>query len=84
MERLRAMERCNLIWGGGGRTCPGRYLAEMIVFKVITTLLGEFDIEVVKMPEEEEMECYLMAMMSGIVVRFREIQKTCICYESAN
>ncbi|KAK4205556.1 putative cytochrome P450 E-class, group I [Triangularia verruculosa] len=72
IERLRVMERCNLIWGGGGRTCPGRYLAEMIVFKVITTLLGEFDVEVTKMPEEEEMECYFMAMMSGVVVRFRE------------
>ncbi|KAK0744766.1 cytochrome P450 [Apiosordaria backusii] len=71
-DRLRAMERCNLIWGGGGRTCPGRYLAEMIVFKVVTSLLGKFEVEVVKIPEEKEMRCYFMAMMSGVVVKFRE------------
>ncbi|KAK4654025.1 hypothetical protein QC762_400470 [Podospora pseudocomata] len=72
LERLRAMERSNLIWGGGGRTCPGRYLAEMIVFKVVTALLAEFQVEVVEMPEEGNMECYFMAMMSGVVVRLRE------------
>ncbi|KAK4176540.1 putative cytochrome P450 E-class, group I [Triangularia setosa] len=71
-ERLRVMERNNLIWGGGGRTCPGRYLAEMIVFKAVTALLGEFEIEVLRMPKEEEMECYFMAMMSGAMVRLRE------------
>lgn len=58
--------------GWGGRTCPGRYLAEMIVFKVVTALLAEFRVEVVEMPEEGNMECYFMAMMSGVVVRLRE------------
>lgn len=42
LERLRVMERSNLIWGGGGRMCLGRYLVEMIVFKVVIVLLVEF------------------------------------------
>ncbi|KAK4165573.1 Pisatin demethylase [Cladorrhinum sp. PSN259] len=72
-ERLRVMERYNLIYGGGARTCPGKSLAEMVVLKVVTGLFKELDIEIAVMPEDGEMPCYFMAMMSGVTVRFRQI-----------
>ncbi len=65
----RAMERCNLIWGGGARTCPGRHLAELIVYKVVPALLREFDLEIV-LPPESEICYYFMAMLTGVKVRF--------------
>ncbi|KAK4184431.1 cytochrome P450 [Podospora australis] len=76
IRRLREMERCNLIWGGGGRTCPGRFLAEMIIRKVVTALVGEFEVAItsglpIDAANEERMSCYFMAMMSGVKVRFR-------------
>lgn len=70
IEARRAMERYNLTWGGGSRTCPGRHLAEMVVYKVIPALLREFTIEVTSMPRDEEVEYYFMAMLTGVRARF--------------
>ncbi|KAL1838134.1 hypothetical protein VTJ49DRAFT_3013 [Mycothermus thermophilus] len=53
--RVSGMERMSLVWGGGGRTCPGRHLAELIVSKVVAALLQEFDMEITAMPREDEM-----------------------------
>lgn len=63
------MDRYNLIYGGGARTCPGRFLAEMLVSKIVLALIRHFDIEIV-MPPEEEMSYYFMAMLTGVKVRF--------------
>ncbi|RCI08663.1 hypothetical protein L249_4669 [Ophiocordyceps polyrhachis-furcata BCC 54312] len=40
------MDRCSLSWGGGSRSCPGRQLAELVVLKVVTRLLADFDVKV--------------------------------------
>jgi cytochrome P450 len=66
---MKAMKRYNLTWGGGARTCPGRHLAELILYKVVPTLMREFDIEV-DVPPEEDMPFYFMAMLSGVKARF--------------
>lgn len=68
--RVRDMERCNLIYGAGARTCPGRNLAELILLKVVPTLIRHFDVRVTCMPADEEMCYYFMAMMTGVKVRF--------------
>ncbi len=68
-ERSKAMERYNLFWGGGARTCPGRHLAELIVYKTVSALIKEFDIEVT-MPDEGDIQYYFMAMLTGVGVRF--------------
>lgn len=67
---LRAMERFNLTWGSGGRTCPGRHLAEMVLHKVVPALVREFDVEVVAMPDDGATPYYFMAMLTGIKARF--------------
>ncbi|KAF9877152.1 cytochrome P450 [Colletotrichum karsti] len=66
---IRAMERFNLTWGGGGRMCPGRHLAELVVYKTIPALMEHFDVEVA-MPAEEDIEYYFMAMLTGVKARF--------------
>lgn len=66
---MKAMERYNLTWGGGARRCPGRHLAELIVYKVVPALVREFDIEV-EMPQEEDVKFYFMAMLTGVKARF--------------
>lgn len=68
-ERIRAMERYNLIWGGGARTCPGRHLAEMLVSKIVPALVANFEVEVT-VPPDEEMPYYFMAMLTGVKARF--------------
>ncbi|KAK7715838.1 hypothetical protein SLS63_011253 [Diaporthe eres] len=68
-EKTRAMERYNLIWGGGARTCPGRHLAEMLVSKIAPALVANFEVEVT-MPPEEEIPYYFMAMLTGVRARF--------------
>lgn len=69
-DHSRGMDRFNLTWGGGGRTCPGRHLAYLILYKVVTALLCEFHVET-EMPPEEEIRYYFMAMLTGVKVRFR-------------
>ncbi|KAF7188095.1 Cytochrome P450 monooxygenase [Pseudocercospora fuligena] len=69
-DHAKIMDRCNLIWGGGARNCPGRALAELIVQRVVSTLIKEFEISVV-MPAEEDMPMYFMAMLSGVKACFR-------------
>lgn len=68
-NNTKDMERYNLSWGGGARTCPGRNLAQLILYKVLPTLFSEFDIEV-EVPPDEEIEYYFMAMLTGVKVKF--------------
>lgn len=65
----KEFDRFNLIYGGGARTCPGRYLAEMMVAKIVPTLIKHFHIEV-SIPPEDDMPHYFMAMLTGVQVRF--------------
>ncbi|TDZ19584.1 Cytochrome P450 monooxygenase sdnT [Colletotrichum orbiculare MAFF 240422] len=68
-RNARSMDRFNLTWGGGGRMCPGRHLAELVVYKTIPALMEHFDVEVT-MPPEEDITYYFMAMLTGVRARF--------------
>lgn len=63
------MERYNLTWGGGARTCPGRNLAQLILYKVVPMLFQNFHVEV-DVPLDENITYYFMAMLTGVQVRF--------------
>jgi cytochrome P450 len=67
----RNMERISLSWGGGSRTCPGRHLAELVVFKVIPALVKEFRVETT-LPPEDQSRSYFLSMMTGVKARFIE------------
>lgn len=68
MQR-RLMERINLTWGGGARTCPGRYLAELVVFKAVVALVRAFDVEAT-MPADQDIRYYFLAMLNGAKAKF--------------
>ncbi|RBA10039.1 hypothetical protein FPRO05_05975 [Fusarium proliferatum] len=70
-DAARAMERVNLSWGGGSRSCPGRHLAELVVFKVVPALVKEFKIEV-DLPPEDKNRSYFLSMLIGVKARFIE------------
>lgn len=63
------MDTYSLSWGGGSRTCPGRHLAELMVFKIISALILHFDITT-SVPPEESMPSYFMSMPTGVKVKF--------------
>jgi cytochrome P450 len=67
---VKVMERHNLTWGSGARACPGRQLAEMLLYKIVPSLVREFEIEAA-MPSEDEMPYYFMAILTGVKVRFK-------------
>lgn len=69
LETLRAMDRYSLSWGGGSRTCPGRHLAELVVFKTVSRLLGQYDLRV-EMPPESAQRAYFLSVLTGIKARF--------------
>lgn len=75
----RAMDRFNLTWGGGGRMCPGRHVAEMVLCKVVPALVSEFDIEVVSSPTPDQVRYYFMAMLTGVRARFKPIGGVLAC-----
>ncbi|TLD16085.1 uncharacterized protein PgNI_00529 [Pyricularia grisea] len=68
-KRAKTMERYNLTWGGGARTCPGKNLAEIILNKTISRLIHDFEV-VCKVPPDEEICYYFMAMLTGVKVKF--------------
>ncbi|KAF4961677.1 hypothetical protein FGADI_40 [Fusarium gaditjirri] len=70
-DAARAMERVNLSWGGGSRSCPGRHLAELVVFKVVPALVKEFKIDV-DLPPEDKNRSYFLSMLIGAKARFIE------------
>ena len=67
-SRARDMDIFSLAWGGGARSCPGRHLAEMVVWKVVATLLQEFHVEV-DAREDKQMPAYFLSMMTGLKAR---------------
>lgn len=69
-NKIWEMERTSLTWGGGSRTCPGRHLAELVLQKVVTGLLEEFNIDITVFPNECNMPCYFLAMLTGVKARF--------------
>ncbi|KAI1141491.1 cytochrome P450 [Hypoxylon sp. FL0543] len=75
-EAWRALDRMSLAWGGGAHTCPGRNLAEMLLHKVVPTIMREFDVEIVEVPDLESMRSFTyIAIMTGVKVRFRVREK---------
>jgi cytochrome P450 len=77
--KVRVMDKINLTWGGGSRSCPGRNLAELVVNKVVPALLREFDLEITALPDESEMPCYFMSMLTGVKAKFIPVGRGSDC-----
>lgn len=49
-EKAKLMERYLLVFGAGSRVCMGKHLASMEIWKVVVTLLGSYDLDLVGKP----------------------------------
>ncbi|CAI6094878.1 unnamed protein product [Clonostachys chloroleuca] len=72
--RAKEIEMHSLSWGGGARTCPGRHLAEMMVWKIVAGIVMAFEIEVI-VPPEGEMPAYFLSMMTGVKARLHPVDQ---------
>ncbi|KAJ9155414.1 Pisatin demethylase [Pleurostoma richardsiae] len=70
-QKIRLMERVSLAFGGTSRSCPGRSLAELIMYKAVPVMFSEFDIEVSVPGKLEEMRYYFLSMITGVKARFK-------------
>ena len=69
-EKLKAMERTNISFGGDSRTCPGRNLAELILGKTIPVLVRDFAIETFVSKDIEDMKYCFMSILTEVEARF--------------
>jgi len=68
-DTRRRMEHVNLTYGGGARTCPGKHLAKLIVYKLAARLCEEFEI-IVDRPDDKDVKYYFLAILSESKARF--------------
>ncbi|KAK7711179.1 hypothetical protein SLS63_012720 [Diaporthe eres] len=68
--RLRRMDELNtFVWGGGNRTCLGRFLATTSLFKVTAMLFRRYDVELEEPAHEWELRRHWMVYNDKIRVR---------------
>ncbi|RYP71160.1 hypothetical protein DL771_004960 [Monosporascus sp. 5C6A] len=71
LQMRKDLEKTSLAWGAGVHMCPGRNLAELIMGRLIPTLMREFDIEVAACPRVEDMATFnYLGFTTGVKVRF--------------
>ncbi|KAG8165816.1 hypothetical protein KVR01_004368 [Diaporthe batatas] len=66
-ERLRMFNACDLTFGGGSRVCIGRSLAYLEIYKIVATLVGRYQIQLVDPTREWEISGSWFPRQSGIM-----------------
>lgn len=67
LRRLRLFNACDLTFGGGSRVCIGRNLAYMEIYKVVATLVGRYEIELVDPTREWEVTGSWFPRQKGLI-----------------
>jgi cytochrome P450 len=68
-ERLKVMNSADFVFGGGSRSCIGKHLALLQVYKVISTLVARFDIELAYPEKEWDTHNSLFVRQAGFEVK---------------
>ena len=71
-ERLRLMERNNLAFGSGARTCLGKNVSLFEMSKLIPQVLRRFEIELVNPQAELKISSYWFVLQKGLICRVRK------------
>lgn len=75
-ERVRKMDELNtFVWGGGNRTCLGRFLATTSLYKVTAMLVGRYDFELEDPTKEWVLRRHWMVYNDKIRVRISRREK---------
>ena len=68
-ERLRKMdELATFVWGGGNRSCLGRFLATVSLYKVTSMLFSRYDVSLVDPTKEWVLRRHMMVYIDRIEV----------------
>ncbi|UPL02773.1 hypothetical protein LCI18_013707 [Fusarium solani-melongenae] len=70
-ERIKLMDRHNLAFGAGARTCIGKNISIMEMSKFIPQVLREFDLEWASSEPGWRVKTYWFAKQTGLLARFR-------------
>lgn len=68
-DRLRAMQSADFSFGAGSRSCIGKHLALLQVYKVIATLVSRYDMELAHPEREWKTHNSLFVRQTGIEVK---------------
>lgn len=71
-EQLQLYHAFDLTFGGGARICLGRYLAQAEVYKVVASLVWNFEIELVDPKREGEVVGSWFPRQKGLVCNLRK------------
>lgn len=66
-KRLRLYNAADLTFGGGSRVCIGRNLANMEVYKIVATLVGRYEIQLVDSQRQWEVTGSWFPRQKGLV-----------------
>ncbi|OHE92206.1 hypothetical protein CORC01_12500 [Colletotrichum orchidophilum] len=70
VEAVKTMDRHNMSFGAGVRTCIGKNISIMEVGKVVPQILRQFHLEWASSEPEWQVSTYWFAKQSGLLVRF--------------
>uniref|UniRef100_A0A0D2Y3I0 Pisatin demethylase n=1 Tax=Fusarium oxysporum (strain Fo5176) TaxID=660025 RepID=A0A0D2Y3I0_FUSOF len=69
-ERIKLMDRHNLAFGAGARTCIGKNISIMEMSKFVPQVLRQFDLEWASSEPGWRVKTYWFAKQTGLLVRF--------------
>ncbi|KAH7267929.1 cytochrome P450 [Fusarium solani] len=76
-ERIKLMDRHNLAFGAGARTCIGKNISIMEMSKFVPQVLRQFDLEWASSEPGWKVKTYWFAKQTGLLVRFHRRDKIC-------
>ncbi|KAI8649179.1 hypothetical protein NCS57_01454100 [Fusarium keratoplasticum] len=76
-ERIKLMDRHNLAFGAGARTCIGKNISIMEMSKFVPQVLRQFDLEWASSEPGWRVKTYWFAKQTGLLVRFHRRDKVC-------
>lgn len=68
-ERLHGMNNADITFGAGSRMCGGRHIANLETYKVISTLVQRYKLELVDPEKEWTVKNGWFLRLSGVNVR---------------
>ncbi|TXB97730.1 hypothetical protein FocTR4_00011814 [Fusarium oxysporum f. sp. cubense] len=77
-ERIKLMDRHNLAFGAGARTCIGKNISIMEMSKFVPQVLRQFDLEWASSEPRWRVKTYWFAKQTGLLVRFHRRDKICV------
>ena len=74
-QQLKLMERNNMAFGAGTRTCLGKNISQLEMSKLVPQLLRRFDFELAEPEKEWTLHDYWFVRQTGVLCKVKRRQK---------